>query len=312
VQRFHEILVLAPPDETTPQVVARAAELAERNRARLTLFDVVPGLNSRRSKVAHGDTTVDLQELLVETRRRELEELASRVMTVETRVAVEVGVRFASIIQRVVRFDHDLVVGAPDRSREGLGLRGATTTLHLLRKCPVPVWVDDPTSWGRRHIVVAVGRFEEDGSVGSLNQMLLELGTSLARIQGGEVHLVHAWRLEGEHLLRNSKVRLKASEVDELVDQERSDAEAAFSHLLDSVDISGLDPHLHLRHGRASDVILQVVEEVKPSVVIMGTLARAGLSGLIIGNTAERVLGDLEASVIAVKPPGFVSPVGVD
>jgi nucleotide-binding universal stress UspA family protein len=310
VQRFHEILVLAPPDEATPQVIARAAELAERNRARLTLFDVVPGLNGRRQRVIHGDTTIDLQELLVDTRRRELEELASRVMTVETRVAVDVGVRFVSIIQRVIQFDHDLVIGAPDSSREGFGLRGATTTLHLLRKCPAPVWVDDPTSWGRKHVVVAVGPFEEDRSVGALNQMLLELGTSLARIQGGDVHMVHSWRLEGEHLLRNSKVRLKPSEVDELVDQERFEAEAAFTHLLDTIDMTGLEPHLHLRHGRASDVIAQVVEEVRPSVVVMGTLARAGLSGLIIGNTAERVLSDLDASVIAVKPPGFVTPVG--
>jgi nucleotide-binding universal stress UspA family protein len=43
----------------------------------------------------------------------------------------------------------------------------------------------------------------------------------------------------------------------------------------------------------------------------MGTLARAGLRGLLIGNTAERVLDDLDASVIAVKPPGFVSPLDV-
>jgi nucleotide-binding universal stress UspA family protein len=41
----------------------------------------------------------------------------------------------------------------------------------------------------------------------------------------------------------------------------------------------------------------------------MGTLARTGMPGVVIGNTAERILDDVTCSVIAVKPPGFVSPV---
>ena len=40
----------------------------------------------------------------------------------------------------------------------------------------------------------------------------------------------------------------------------------------------------------------------------MGTIARTGLPGVLIGNTAEKVLDDVHCSVVAVKPPGFVSP----
>ena len=65
----------------------------------------------------------------------------------------------------------------------------------------------------------------------------------------------------------------------------------------------------HIVEGRASDVIAQVAERTRAGVVVMGTLARAGLPGLIIGNTAERLLSYLDASIIAVKPPGFTSPV---
>ncbi|MDJ0960219.1 MAG: universal stress protein [Acidimicrobiia bacterium] len=310
MQRFHEILVLVSSDPEMPRVIARAAELAERNRARLTLIDVVPGLGTRRLGRGSASSDIDLQALLVEARRNELEELAARVMTVETRVVVEVGVRFAKVIERVIEYEHDLVITAPDRSESHRGLGGSSTTLHLLRKCPVPVWVDDPRTWGRQDVVVAIGPFPEDGEIGSLNRMLVELGVSLARIQGGQVHIAHAWRLEGEHLLRNSKVRLPAARVDALVDEERVANEKTFDQILDGIDITGMDPQLHLVEGRAADVINRVVDDVQPGVVVMGTLARAGLRGLIIGNTAERILGDLEASVIAVKPPGFVSPVG--
>jgi nucleotide-binding universal stress UspA family protein len=44
----------------------------------------------------------------------------------------------------------------------------------------------------------------------------------------------------------------------------------------------------------------------------MGTLGRTGISGLIIGNTAEAILDQLTCSVLAIKPPGFISPVTVD
>jgi nucleotide-binding universal stress UspA family protein len=44
----------------------------------------------------------------------------------------------------------------------------------------------------------------------------------------------------------------------------------------------------------------------------MGTVARGGIAGLLIGNTAERMLRKLPCSVLAVKPEGFVCPVSLD
>jgi nucleotide-binding universal stress UspA family protein len=44
----------------------------------------------------------------------------------------------------------------------------------------------------------------------------------------------------------------------------------------------------------------------------MGTISRTGVAGLLIGNTAERVLQKANCSVLAVKPDGFSSPVRLD
>jgi len=41
----------------------------------------------------------------------------------------------------------------------------------------------------------------------------------------------------------------------------------------------------------------------------MGTTARTGMSGLVMGNIAENILDHVGCSVIALKPPGFVSPI---
>jgi len=44
----------------------------------------------------------------------------------------------------------------------------------------------------------------------------------------------------------------------------------------------------------------------------MGTLSRTGISGLLIGNTAEKVLRQVDCSVLIVKPDGFITPVKLD
>jgi nucleotide-binding universal stress UspA family protein len=44
----------------------------------------------------------------------------------------------------------------------------------------------------------------------------------------------------------------------------------------------------------------------------MGTVARIGIPGFIMGNTAETILNHIDCSVLAVKPPGFATPVTLE
>jgi nucleotide-binding universal stress UspA family protein len=41
----------------------------------------------------------------------------------------------------------------------------------------------------------------------------------------------------------------------------------------------------------------------------MGTVARTGISGFLMGNTAETILNQIDCSVLAIKPPDFQTPV---
>ncbi|NIQ99685.1 MAG: universal stress protein, partial [Gemmatimonadales bacterium] len=67
------------------------------------------------------------------------------------------GRPFLEAIKMVLRGHHDLVMTAAEGRR---GFRQAlfgTTSLHLIRKCPCPVWVVRPTRSRRaRRILAAV------------------------------------------------------------------------------------------------------------------------------------------------------------
>ena len=76
--------------------------------------------------------------------------------------------------------------------------------------------------------------------------------------------------------------------------------------------MSYLKPRMHIVKGRAHEVIPNLAGETKADLVVMGTLARTGIPGLIVGNTAESILNNLNCSVLAIKPSGFVTPVTLE
>ena len=65
-----------------------------------------------------------------------------------------------------------------------------------------------------------------------------------------------------------------------------------------------------LEKGNPDILIPKHVDEKKIDLLVMGTLSRKGLPGVLIGNSAEKILAQVpHASVLAVKPKDFKSPI---
>jgi nucleotide-binding universal stress UspA family protein len=87
------------------------------------------------------------------------------------------------------------------------------------------------------------------------------------------------------------------------------DAGSGLKRVLASVG-DPLEPdNVHLLKGDPRDVLPQFVEQREFDLVVMGSIGRVGVAGLLIGETAETLIRSVRASVFVVKPPGFVSPV---
>jgi len=308
MKRFQNILVVSPPGVETTETMKAAERLAKRNGARITVFDAVPpiGITKRRSA---DYSTDDLRRMVEQARSNELAELVAGI-SVEAEIVVSTGTLFFEVVRRTIAFEHDLVMMPPDQAPGASGLWRASNTMHLLRKCPVPVWVHRSADTGNGDVLAAVGPFEE-AEPSQLDRKIIELGSSLAALQGGRFHLVHAWGLRGETLLRNGRVSLPAGEVDRLVEDAWVTARTAVEKLMADTGLPAEDVSIHLSKGDPFPVITETAASINPDVVVMGTLARGGVAGLLIGNTAEKVLGSLDTSVLAVKPNGFTTPVSL-
>lgn len=307
MKRFKNILVVAEGnDGDTRSLLNNAVDLARRNGAVLTAFSVVEPIPQRRRYKKVGGVGRDLQAMMIQARIADLEAVTPST-DVPVHHEVVAGTPHVEIIERVKTLAHDLVLTVPMPPIRRRGLGSASLTMHLLRKCPVPVWVHSPLSATADAVVVAIGPLEPESH--DLNVKLLELGSSLAKTSDSTLHLVHAWRLEGETMLASPRLGYSSEDVAAMGGEVRTESEDGLATLVDAVPAAA-DAEIHLRKGHASDVISSAIDEINPSTVVMGTLTRSGIPGYIIGNTAERVLADVNRSVLAVKPDGFVSPVG--
>jgi universal stress protein E len=70
-----------------------------------------------------------------------------------------------------------------------------------------------------------------------------------------------------------------------------------------------LKPQTHLVKGWARKDIPALAKRIKADLIVMGTVVHTGVPGFIIGNTAETILNQIDCSVLAIKPSGFISPV---
>jgi len=309
MKRFKNILYHADGDTPSQESLDRALALARANQARLTVMDVI----SETDAAAHIEQRYDLnlQELL---RRRRLEQLEAWLEP-HTRngspiyTQVVSGTPFLELIRAVQRNDYDLLI-KPPHPHEGLTERllYGSFDLHLLRKCPCPVWIDRPESaHPYRNILAAVDPADQSNL--ELNRLIMDLASSLAARESAKLHVIHAWRMPGESMLRSGRARLPAGEIERLLRETEQSHRQRLDELLGDYQLASDSPEVALVKDRAAKAITAVADSRQADLIVMGTVGRTGIPGFIIGNTAEDVLRTTRKSILAVKPQGFVSPV---
>jgi len=99
------------------------------------------------------------------------------------------------------------------------------------------------------------------------------------------------------------------AEVDELAHMIKEDHQHWLNETIKQHDLSGIDYKIQLLKGVPGWVISRVAAKTQADLIVMETVARRGIEGFFIGNTAEKILRTVDCSVLAIKPKGFKSPV---
>jgi len=307
MQRFKNILLLASNTAEMSESLERAVELAEINQAQLTVVDV---LKESPKKKDPAKTSLPPSEPGEMTPENRLEQLIAPIRDKGIRIDAKVltGIPFVEVIKQVLTYRYDLVMKTAAGATGTKAMLFGSTALHLMRKCPCPVWIIKPIKHKRyTRIMAAVDPETWDTTKAGLNRVIMELATSLAMQENGELHVVLAWNPYLEKLLSDNVAPLGNGGDPGEPEIHKS----LMNELLARYTVKGLNPQVHLTEGNAEDVILSLAREERIEIIVMGTVGRIGLPGLFIGNTAEEVLRQVDCSVLTVKPDGFITPVTI-
>jgi len=325
MQRFKDILFIASPDSVGGAALECAATLAVNNQARLRVVRVIEEMPLELKLVDRVLTADDLQAEIVTKHRQKLEQqLVAWNKNIELEVGVLIGKPFLQIIREVLRNGADLVVKMAE-SGGWLDRVFGSDDMHLLRKCPCPVWLvksDSPRAYQKILAAVDVDDLyppEELKTRYQLNLQVLEIASSLALSEFAELHIVHAWRAVGESEMRSGFIKSSEDEIVAYVEEVRQRHKQNLNELVDKTmsklgqsALGYLKPRTHLLKGYPGEDIPVLAREIEADLVVMGTVARTGISGFIMGNSAETILNRLDCSVLAIKPPGFETPITLD
>ena len=322
MKRFSNILLIVDEHTDYSAALRRGAALARNNRARLTVCAIV---DTPPTEVRMGVITITPREVLdvvASDKQAWLENAVNSTATdgvpIDTKVLI--GKPFIEIIRQVLRSDHDLIIKCADADSSLREKLFSSTDKHLMRKCPCPVWIVKPSEPHKYlRILAAVDQVTEEPEKDALNRQILEMSTSMALSEYCEAHIVHAWEVFGEAVLRSHKWGFSESEFETMLAEEAAGRRRWLEDLVKDYGVStdhnnadALDIQLHVVKGPAEAVVAELARELAVDLVVMGTVARTGIDGFFMGNTAEAILGQLDCSVLTIKPPGFTSPVTLE
>ncbi len=298
MRRFKKILAVYGENIGADDVLSRTETLVRANNAEATLLEVIP-LNQ--------SATVNHLE-----RTKRLERLARTLHDGQVTSKVVIGTPYVEVLEAVHRHGYDLVIVGAD---SGAAIRDrffGNTAVELMRKCPCPVWVLKPAKAAKAaRILACVNPAGGTVAKNSMDRKIMELSTSLAKMKGADLHIVHAWDVTGKdrdtihsELHENDYKRILAEHEDVHRDRVLS--------LINDAAPPDTDFTLHLPRSEPHAAITTIVNQWDIELIVMGTICRTGIAGLLMGNAAEEVLRSVRCSVFTVKPEGFVGPVSVE
>lgn len=295
MEPFRRILVDVDAGAPAHPALERAVELARRSAAQLTLVDVltVP-------PAARRDLPDEFEAAVREARQAQLARLARAVPDVAIEPRLLIGRPATALVEEVQRGGHELLVRAQARDRAAAAAGCDEIGHELVRSCPCPVLLVGPGHPAPRpRLLAAVDTSSDDPRDAALNTRIVELTLLLARLLDGSATIVHAWAPFAEEMLR---VHVSDDAFDRYVETARQRASAALAGFCNRFGdrLSGVD--IVLRRGTPEAVIAELVAARAIDCVVLGTVARSGIAGLLIGNTAERILRTLPCSVLTVRP----------
>lgn len=277
-----------------------ALDLAGRNRARVHIVTSLAGhLDTEVTPAAGRD------DFYAEGLFRDVENKIDRVLldlppsNVEVNKEVTMAKALVALTEAAELHKADMIaVGISGLSAFEEALVGSTTA-KLMRKSRWPVLAARPGSlWPPKRILCPV-------DFSNPSRRALGWAGEVAHMVGAMVVALHVIPNNASRLLSALGV-VESFDENQMQKRRTEVQEFMVRYMGDIDDLKGVQCEAMVGFGRPDVEILRMAESGGVDLICMGSVGRDGVAGVLVGNTAERVLRRLPCSLMTVKPDDFV------
>jgi universal stress protein E len=320
---YKNILCVLGDSHRQDDTVAQALHIAKTHQANITIVLALEALPPNANMIMESFSYIESQQSMENQAQQWLTEQSknwSQHYHADTEVLI--GDPLIDVVSYVVNNNIDLVIKRAEESF--LDKLFGSLDMRLLRKCPCPVWVVDRKSKSQYKNVVAALDLnyhypKHEVSVRrELNRDVLRHASQIALLEFAQLHVVHVFDAVPENIARDGFITVDNDRMEHDLAKifEERDAELTLllSELADELDDDVLDflkPQKHIVHGYPRREIAATAASVSADVIVMGTVARLGVPGFIMGGTAEETINQLHCAVVGIKPKGFQTPISI-
>lgn len=279
------ILVVIDPTTDEQLALRRAEQIAVDRGSRLHLFccDYLEDISQFSSKK-------DAKHSVLTENKQAMEALAKPLRKEGLKVSIESCWNQnwqESAVHASSRIGADLVIKSSSPHSPLERQLKKTSDYTLLRQSPCAVLlVKDDAPWMEQTLVAALALDTDDSEHNRLNNAIMNKAQKLAQATQSKLHIVAA--------LENRADLADALKI--LDDNEDASHEELVSRRF------GIDEsRIHIEKGNARDIIIKTARELRADALIIGTVARRGISGALLGNTAEKILDQLEMDILVIN-----------
>lgn len=305
---YRRILVATDFSSHAEAALQQAVWLARQAGASIVLAHTLPDLRrvmhassyKARLDLLYGEGELFQREVRQESDAKMRSAIANLNATdLNIKVETLLGEPFVEITHAVQQEEYDLVIAGTRGLAAWEQFFVGSTAKRLIRKCPASVWIVKAEHVGPPKVVLSPTDFSEVSLKAAAH------GLWIAQQAQAQFHLLHI--IDSHDVPENLVSQIP--EGSSLRDEINEEARARLEKFVDSLQVDRSQLQIHLSWGTPWKEVKRLSQHVAADLITMGTIGRSGIRGMLLGNTAEKVLNSCDCSILTVKPADYVSPI---
>ncbi len=285
---MEKVLAVIASWDDADQVLARARHLAERLHTHCEFLRPVHAQVRELQHYMDAAAFGEIQEQILEIERARLDALRGD----DPGEVVWCQRVYRAVVEHAELVGADLILMSASRQGALANLIHRADDWHLLREAPCPVLLLPRVPKPIQRVIAAVDALSEGTEQELLSERVLDAAAAFAHAHAVPLTVITV--VPDPALIYASPVAVPMGEqiLDELTERARFAQQALLARIGLHADA------VCVESGRVEDVVTELAAD---GLLVIGSAANKGLKGMVLGNTAERILHRMTTEMLVVN-----------